>query len=56
MVSPAETWNMLQLALRIPGPKGDAPRVVISTTPKPSPLLKSILIAHQPSSPSADHR
>ena len=40
-----ETWNMLQLALRVPGPKGDAPRVVISTTPKPSQLLKSILIA-----------
>jgi phage terminase large subunit-like protein len=29
--------------LRISGPKGDAPRIVVSTTPKPGPLLKSIL-------------
>jgi phage terminase large subunit-like protein len=36
---------MLQLALRIPGPKGDAPRVVVSTTPKSLPLLKAILAA-----------
>lgn len=39
------TWNNLQLALRLPGPKGDAPRAVISTTPKPLPLLKSIMKA-----------
>jgi phage terminase large subunit-like protein len=36
-------WDMLMLALRLPGPKGDAPRVVVSTTPKPSPLLKAII-------------
>jgi phage terminase large subunit-like protein len=36
-------WDMLMLALRLPGPKGDAPRIVVSTTPKPSPLLKAIL-------------
>jgi phage terminase large subunit-like protein len=36
---------MLQLGLRVPGPKGDAPRAVISTTPKPGPLLKAILAA-----------
>jgi phage terminase large subunit-like protein len=33
---------MLQMALRLPGPKGDAPQVVVSTTPKPLPLLKAI--------------
>lgn len=38
-------WDMLQMALRIPGPKGDAPQVVISTTPKPLPLLKAIMTA-----------
>jgi phage terminase large subunit-like protein len=31
------------MALRVPGPKGDAPRVVVSTTPKPSLLLKSLI-------------
>jgi phage terminase large subunit-like protein len=40
------TWDTLQTALRIPGPKGDAPRVVISTTPKANqPLLKSLIAA-----------
>jgi phage terminase large subunit-like protein len=34
---------MAQLALRISGPKGDAPRVVVSTTPKPGRLLKEII-------------
>ena len=36
-------WDMFQLALRIPGLKGDAPRAVVSTTPKPLPLLRAIL-------------
>ena len=40
-----DTWDNLQLALRIPGSKGDAPRCVIATTPKPMPLLKDILAA-----------
>lgn len=38
-------WDMLMLALRLSGPKGDAPRIVVSTTPKPSPLLKMIIAA-----------
>jgi phage terminase large subunit-like protein len=38
-----DTWDMLQLALRISGPKGDPPRSVVSTTPKPGLLLKSII-------------
>jgi len=36
------TWDMLQFALRLNGPKGDEPRIVCSTTPKPLPLLKAI--------------
>lgn len=40
-----DSWDMLQMALRMPGPKGDAPQVVISTTPKPLPLLKTIMKA-----------
>ncbi len=36
-------WDMLQMALRISGPKGDAPRGVLSTTPKPSPHLKALM-------------
>ena len=41
--SPEAVWDNLQLALRIPGPLGDPPRAVISTTPKPMPLLRAIL-------------
>ena len=41
----ADTWDMLQMATRIPGPKGDAPQGVVSTTPKMQPLLKAILKA-----------
>ena len=32
----------LQMALRLPGPKGDAPRLVVSTTPRPLPLLRRL--------------
>jgi phage terminase large subunit-like protein len=34
-----ETWDMLQFTMR----KGDDPRVVVTTTPRPIPLLKSLL-------------
>ena len=34
-----ETWDMLQFALRL----GDRPRQVVTTTPRPSKLLKEIL-------------
>lgn len=34
-----ETWDMLQFGLRI----GDSPRIVITTTPRPIPLLKEIM-------------
>ena len=38
-----ETWQNLVLALRVPGPQGDRPQVMISTTPRPLPILKQIL-------------
>ena len=34
-----EVWNMLQFALRL----GDNPRAIITTTPRPIPLLKRLL-------------
>jgi phage terminase large subunit-like protein len=40
-----DVWSNLQLALRVPGPKGDAPRAVISTTPKRGALLRTIMQA-----------
>jgi phage terminase large subunit-like protein len=36
---PDETWAMLQFGLRL----GDAPRQVVTTTPRPIPLIKSLL-------------
>ncbi len=36
-------WDNLQFALRITGPKGDAPAGVVSTTPKRHELLRSII-------------
>ena len=41
--APQACWDNLQFALRITGPKGDAPAGVISTTPKRHALLKSII-------------
>ncbi len=37
--------DMLSMALRLAGPMGDAPQVVISTTPKPIPVLKTLMAA-----------
>ena len=36
-------WDNLQFALRITGPKGDAPAGVISTTPKRHALLRAVM-------------
>ncbi len=36
-------WDNLQFALRLSGPKGDAPAGVLSTTPKRHALLKAVL-------------
>ncbi|MEO0880456.1 MAG: terminase family protein, partial [Pseudomonadota bacterium] len=38
---PDETWSNLQLALRL----GDAPRQVVTTTPRPTALLKRLVAA-----------
>jgi phage terminase large subunit-like protein len=40
---PDEIWANIQMGLRIPGPKGDDPRAVISTTPKRHKLLKQVM-------------
>lgn len=36
---PSNTWNMLQLGLRL----GDRPRALITTTPRPRPVLRRIM-------------
>ncbi len=36
---PQETWDMLQFGLRL----GEAPRQLVTTTPRPIPLLKALL-------------
>jgi phage terminase large subunit-like protein len=38
---PGETWDMLQFGLRL----GDRPRVLVTTTPKPGPVLTRIMAA-----------
>jgi phage terminase large subunit-like protein len=41
----SDAWDMLSMALRLPGAKGDAPQVCVTTTPKPLPTLKAIMKA-----------
>jgi phage terminase large subunit-like protein len=36
---PGETWDMLQLGLRL----GERPRVLVTTTPRPGPVLRRIM-------------
>ena len=43
MENAAAVWDMLQMALRIPGPQGHPPCGVISTTPKMNRVLKQIM-------------
>src|SRR4029079_3856649 len=38
-----ECWDMLQLGLLLPGPDGAAPRALVTTTPRPGPVLKGIM-------------
>ena len=38
-------WDMLQFATRINGPLGDPAQIVISTTPRPTATLKSIIVS-----------
>ena len=40
---PNETWSNLQLGLRVPGPKGDRARAIITTTPRPTKLIKQLV-------------
>ncbi len=39
---PHETWSNLQLGLRVVGPKGDRARAIVTTTPRPTELLKAL--------------
>lgn len=41
--SPEDCWDNLQFALRITGPRGDAPAGVVSTTPKRHKLLRAVM-------------
>jgi len=41
--NPQACWDNLQMALRVAGPKGDAPAGVVSTTPKRHALLRTIM-------------
>jgi phage terminase large subunit-like protein len=43
--NPAEVWTQLQLALREIGPKGARAQCVITTTPRPTPVLRAIMNA-----------
>jgi phage terminase large subunit-like protein len=37
------TWAMARFALRITGPQGDVPQAIITTTPRPTPLVRKLL-------------
>ena len=44
--NPQETWDMLQLGLRLSDPvSGAQPRAVVTTTPRPGPVLRAIMAA-----------
>lgn len=45
MANASDVWDMLQMALRIPGPQGHEPCGVVSTTPKMHAVLKQIIAA-----------
>jgi phage terminase large subunit-like protein len=45
MPNAAVLWDMAMMALRIPGPLGHPPVAIITTTPKPSKLLRAIMEA-----------
>jgi phage terminase large subunit-like protein len=38
-----ESWDMLQLGLRLGTPDGLGPRALVTTTPRPGPVLKGII-------------
>ncbi len=41
--NPDETWLQMRMALRLTGPLGDPPQIVVTTTPKPVKLLTEIM-------------
>lgn len=41
----SDLWDMLAMAVRVAGPKGDAPAIVVTTTPRPIKILKDIIAA-----------
>ncbi len=41
---PDDTWSNLMLGLRLQGPTGEPPRVVVTTTPRPIDLLRNLLV------------
>ena len=43
MDNAAAVWDMLQMAVRVPGPQGHPPCGVVSTTPKMHRVLKQII-------------
>src|SRR5690348_2652319 len=45
MPNDTAVWDMSMMALRLPGPMGDPAQAVVSTTPRPTPLVKSIIAA-----------
>jgi phage terminase large subunit-like protein len=38
-----DTWNQLSFATRVTGPLGDSPVIVVTTTPRPTKLMRTIL-------------
>jgi phage terminase large subunit-like protein len=38
------TWKLIRLATRITGPQGDRPQMVITLTPRPTPLIRALLL------------
>lgn len=38
-----ETWDNLMLGLRVPGPDGTPPRCLVTTTPRPTPLIVELV-------------
>jgi phage terminase large subunit-like protein len=45
MPNAAAVWDMAMMALRLSGPLGHPAQVLISTTPRPIPVLKSVIAA-----------
>ncbi len=42
---PQAVWDLSMMALRLPGPRGQSARAIVTTTPRPSAWLRSIMAA-----------